>query len=465
MMDSTSGPRKPHDVLIEATVEYSATKVDSSKPQGCLLFVSEADPEHQGRTLELTLGEAVIGRDDTCDLVLNHESVSRNHARLVVRPDGVLVEDLDSTNGIRYLGKRIERAVLKPGSRIGIGECSIDLLPLTSVEFAPISSADQYGDMVGTSLSMRRLFCLLETLETSDAPVLVEGETGTGKELVARALHEKGRRASSPFMVVDCGNLPSELIESELFGHCRGAFTGAVSDRVGTFELADGGTVFLDEIGELPTSLQPKLLRVLETGEIKRLGAAKYLPVNMRLIAASKRDLAHEVEQKRFRDDLYYRIAVVKLQMPPLRDRRDDIPLLVKHLVSQMSGQKPVQLSSEIEEFMMRHSWPGNVRELRNVLQRILALRMERIRSPDEIDFLQMNADAVPCASSDPRLALGSFANRTYKEAREKVLQTFEQLYLRRLVAESKGNLSAAARAASLDRAYLRRLLKKHRLY
>jgi DNA-binding NtrC family response regulator len=432
------------------TKEIGPLVAAGDAPVGCIVYVSEAGHEDQGGSRRLETGSVVIGREEDCQLILNDASVSRRHARLTARPDGILVEDLGSTNGITYLGKRIERATLMPGARIGVGRYSIDLLPLSDSGSIPVSRRESYGSLVGTSLSMRRLYSLLEMLEHSEAPVLVEGETGTGKELVARALHENGRRARKPFVVIDCANVPAELMESELFGHRKGAFTGAVADRPGAFEEAGGGTVFLDELGELPLPLQPKLLRVLETGQVKRLGEARHLPVDVRIITATRRNLAVEVEQRRFRDDLFYRVAVVQLKLPPLRERREDIPLLVRHLSRQSPEGELDRLPPEAEELLMRHDWPGNVRELRNVVQRALALGIVSVES-GELDH-------------SARRAPGS-GEKKYKQARELALREFERSYLQELWTRYRGNLSAAARAAGLDRKSLRNLLRRYNLY
>jgi DNA-binding NtrC family response regulator len=425
---------------------------------GCLLYISAGTPEDLGRSLKLEHGAVVVGRDGDCDLILADKNVSRRHVRLTAGADGILVEDLGSTNGINYLGRRIERATLGPGARIVVAETCIDLLPLADAPTVPLSVEDRYGDLLGASAPMRRLFSVLTQLEQSDVPVLIEGETGTGKELVARALHEHGPRADKPFVIIDCGNVSPELMESEIFGHRQGAFTGALADRVGAFEQADGGTVFLDELGELPRELQPKLLRVLETGQIKAVGATTYESVDVRVIAAAKRQLAEEVDQGRFRDDLFYRVAVVQLRLPPLRERLEDIPMLVGHLASLASGGKVTRLAPATQEYLKRQEWPGNVRELRNVVQRTLALQLAGGRSLPGAGFPQDGH----APSVQPEADGESQPDPLFREARDQAILTFEQEYLSRLWAEGRGNLSAAARAAGIDRKYLRTLLRKH---
>ncbi|MBI5526546.1 MAG: sigma 54-dependent Fis family transcriptional regulator [Deltaproteobacteria bacterium] len=367
-------PKSAEVGLPRATTQEIEPILKRAAPGGCVLYASAGAAEDGGRSLRLETGEAVIGRGDECNLVLRDGSVSRRHARLAVTPDGILVEDLGSRNGTTYLGKRISRITVHVGARIGVGNCSVDLLPLERPGGVPVSTRERYGRLLGASLPMRRVYSVLEAIEGSDAPVLVEGETGTGKDLLARSLHEKGARKDMPFVVIDCGNVPTHLMESELFGHCKGSFTGAVADRAGAFEAADMGTVFLDEVGELPLDLQPKLLRVLETQQIKRLGDVRHSAVDVRVIAATSRDLCAEVEAGRFRDDLYYRLAVIRLKLPPLRDRVEDVPLLAGFLAGELSGGKVKELSEEILEMFMRHDWPGNVRELRNAVQRVLML-------------------------------------------------------------------------------------------
>jgi DNA-binding NtrC family response regulator len=430
----------------------------------CLVRVNGGRPEDEGKTLLLENAPAVVGRDVDCDISLADRDVSRRHVRLELKPDGVQVEDLGSTNGIFCLGERIEKGTVRLGGKLSIGGTTLDFLPLEDERSTPPSGRNKYGELVGISLPMRRIFTLLEALERSDAPVLIEGETGTGKELVARALHENSRRADMPFIVIDCANVPSELMESELFGHRKGSFTGAVDNRVGAFELANGGTVFLDELGELPPPLQPKLLRVLETGEIKRIGEGKLVPVDVRIIAATKRKLAQEMAQGRFRDDLYYRVAVIQIRLPSLRERREDIPLLVRELVTKLSKGMQRRLSPDAEEYLMHQDWPGNVRELRNVLHRTLALHPVDCSDLPVVEPLPVGNE--PVSGKQTRVeGKEAGSDYLYHEARERSLRSFERSYLARLWTETGRNLSKAARMAGLDRKYLRRLLRKHGLH
>jgi transcriptional regulator with PAS, ATPase and Fis domain len=425
-----------------------------STPVGCLIYLSSdrfGDPD---QSVQLEKGAIVIGRGKDCDLMLESDSISRQHVRLTVQPDGILVEDLGSTNGTTYLGKKIKSIVLQIGSTFKAGDCDISLLPLTGSRSIPVSEKDSYGDLVGISLPMRRLYSLLEMMEKSDAPVLIEGETGTGKELAARALHDNGERSGKPFVVIDCSAIPAQLMDSEMFGHRKGAFTGAVADRTGVFEAASSGTVFLDEIDDLPLELQPKLLRVLESHQIRRVGDVDYVPVDVRVVAATKRDLSEAVERGRFREDLYYRIAVIRIPMPTLRDRREDIPLLARHLAGSLSGGMVDHLDPEIEELFLHSDWPGNVRELRNSVQRMLALGTLETTS---------GSSAGGIRKKKPEAKISS--DVSYRKAKGNALRDFNRAYLADLMSRFGGNITRAAEAAGISRPYLRTLLKQCGLY
>jgi DNA-binding NtrC family response regulator len=301
---------------------------------------------------------------------------------------------------------------------------------------------------------MRRLFQVLDKVAQSSADVLIEGENGTGKEVIAAELVRLGGRRQKPLIIVDCGAISPTLIESELFGHVRGAFTGALRDRAGAFEEADGGTVFLDEIGELPLDMQPKLLRALAQREIRRVGASRSTKVDIRVIAATNRRLEREVNSGRFREDLYYRLSVVTLRVPPLRERKEDIPLLVSHFLDKLGVQDPLKVfPHEALEELKRYDWPGNVRELKNHVERVIVL--------GEDMPLAAPADAAPRAS-DP--GPGVDIERPFKEAKEAIVERFERGYLAALLEWADGNVSRAARKAGLDRMYLHRLLQRHGL-
>jgi transcriptional regulator with GAF, ATPase, and Fis domain len=315
--------------------------------------------------------------------------------------------------------------------------------------------------MVGRSMQVREIFGLIERIAPTDATVLIEGETGTGKDMVARTLHQLSHRAEGPFIVVDCGAVAGTLIESELFGHEKGAFTGATNTRQGAFELASGGTVFLDELGELALDLQPKLLRVLEQRELRRVGGSRVIKVDLRIVAATRKDLRNEVEKGKFREDLYFRLNVVPIVVPPLRERREDVPLLVENFLAELADGNVPELSPETMAALRAHDWPGNVRELRNVIERALALGMDA-------GTLVAPLGQMPLAGqvgSNPPAELADFVDGlSFREQKERWTDEFERRYLAWLLGRSDGNISKAARDADMDRKYLHKLLKKHRI-
>jgi len=316
---------------------------------------------------------------------------------------------------------------------------------------------ERFGRMVGRSPAMQTVFDVLSKASNSEATILLEGETGTGKEVSAEAIHKGSTRRDKPFLVVDCGAMPPNLLESELFGHERGAFTGAVSSRQGVFEAANGGTVFLDEIGELSIELQPKLLRVLERREVRRVGTNNHVPINVRLIAATNRSLREQVATHKFRSDLYYRLAVVEVKLPPLRERLPDLPALVEHIVRNFGTVDEAALeavrTTAFLGALAEHNWPGNIRELRNYLERCVALH----------DFAPprgAGGSAPPVPGPESAVNIG----QPLREAREAWVTTFERRYLEELLRQHENRVSAAARAAGVDRIYFYRLLWKHGL-
>src|SRR5262249_13709234 len=311
-----------------------------------------------------------IGKVEENDLVLPEETVSRVHCEILRDQKGHLLRDLHSTNGTFLDGAEIREAYIRAGSVITVGTVQLKFQPFEErIEILP-SDKETLGELVGSSLKMREIFGLVERIAPTEATVLIEGETGTGKDLCARTIPSLSKRKEQPFIIVDCGAVSGTLIESELFGHEKGAFTGASATRQGAFELAHGGTLFLDELGELSLDLQPKLLRVLEQREIRRVGGNRTIKVDIRVIAATKQDLQREVQKGKFREDLYFRLSVVPIRMPSLRERKEDLPLLIRSFLRKLSpsDQPPRTIDDTTLGALAAHDWPGNIRELRNVL-------------------------------------------------------------------------------------------------
>ena len=414
-----------------------------------LLVLSGPDADAVYRS---TGDRAVIGTHASADLLLQDRTASRFHCEIAVMDGRAVARDLGSLNGTRINHVPVVQAYLRSGSLLSLGHTQIRFDFGHAKVKIPLSSDQRFGLMVGRSSAMRAVFAVLQRAAQSDATVLLEGETGTGKEIAAESIHRESARCDGPFLVVDCGAISPDLIESELFGHERGAFTGAVSARRGAFEAASGGTLFLDEIGELRPDLQPRLLRALERREIKRIGSNDYVPVDVRVVAATNRNLKSEVNAGRFRSDLYYRIAVIPVRLPPLRERPEDLPLLVEHILSNLGMQdRPEVAALRSDAFLadlQRNPFPGNVREVRNYLERCLVLR-EQVLRPLE----QAQAPVDPVDSHLP-----------FKIARDRCLRSFERGYLEDILRRHKDNASAAARAAGLDRMYFYRLLWRNSL-
>src|SRR5215469_9962884 len=397
-----------------------------------------------------------VGKAPDNDLVIDHPTVSRNH--LIVRRQGdrFLVQDLGSTNGTFVDGAQVREAYLRPGALLEIGDVQLRLQPqVAAVEIAP-TPEDCLGDLVGRSLPMRQIFALLQRIAPTDSTLLLVGETGTGKGAAAKVIHRLSPRNSGPLVVFDCAAVSDSLIESELFGHEKGAFTGAVNQRIGCLERAHGGTLFLDEIDDLALDLQPKLLRAIEDREFRRLGASSSpIAFDSRIVAASKKDLWAETQAGRFREDLYFRLSVFTVSLPPLRDRKEDIALLV----DAFSGE-PLwdRLPAAVRDQFMAHAWPGNVRELRNALER--ARHMVDIPELSSGSLLREFAKDAPTGGDFLPASYGG----PFKECKEDLVRQFEREYLTRLLARSKGNVAKAAREAELDRKHLYSLLHKYGL-
>ncbi|HET9623212.1 MAG TPA: sigma 54-interacting transcriptional regulator [Kofleriaceae bacterium] len=398
---------------------------------------------------------ARIGTADGNDLVLLDRTVSRFHCELSVRGNTIIIRDCGSTNGTLIDGVRVREAEIPPGTLVRIGSSAFRVELGEEPAFVEVSTRDGFGELVGASVEMRRVYAVLERLAHTDATVLVQGETGTGKDVLARSLHAASPRAARPLVAVDCGAIPEHLVESELFGHVRGAFTGATSDRMGVFEEADGGTLFLDEIGEMPIALQPKLLRAIESRSIRRVGSSTSRTVNVRIVAATNRSLASSINDGSFREDLYYRLAVVELRLPPLRARRDDIPVLAAHFYRMFAGDAAT-LPAEFVASLVGRGWPGNVRELRNYIERAVSLGTIEPRVPPP-GSPEAALPAGPPGSIESFIAL----HLPLKEARKAWTESFELVYVRTMLKMVNGNVTRAAERAGVSRRFLQRMVAR----
>jgi DNA-binding NtrC family response regulator len=409
--------------------------------------VEVVDGDDRGARVDAGSRTLSIGSEAGNDLVLTDSAVSRHHCELRVTPRGLQVRDLGSTNGTFIDGIRVETAYLPRGKELRVGRTVLGLRLGDDQVREPLRRGDTLGEVFGGSPAMRHIFAVLQRVAPSEATVLFEGETGSGKTLLAETLHQASARADSPFLVVDCGAIPASLIESELFGHTRGAFTGADTERPGAFVSAAGGTLFLDEIGELPAQVQPKLLRALDERRVRPVGSDHEVEVDLRVVAATNRDLRVEVNAGRFRGDLFYRLNTIRVVVPPLRERRDDIPQLVEHFYRQVTGDDTAAPPADLVTRCLNRPWPGNVRELRSFVER--AVLLADLEPPPE---------TVPTVAAVAQIPIDT----PYRVAKQQCVDQFERQFLTRLIEHFGGNLSAAARAAHTDRNYLRELLRKH---
>jgi transcriptional regulator with GAF, ATPase, and Fis domain len=433
----------------EPTLVY--TDVDSGALKVRRWAVRVLNGPQAGLSVTLERGSLLVGSAGSNDLVLEDPCVSRAHMELRLLEKGLQVRDLGSSNGTFHQETRIKESILQGAAVLRVGGTEVAVEPADRE--VPIDTDLQVlGEMVGVSAPMRKLFGMVRQIAPSDVSVLIEGETGTGKEMVAVEIHRLSDRADKPLVVVDCGALPSGLVESELFGHMRGSFTGAHTNREGAFEQADGGTIFLDEIGELPTELQPKLLRALDQGQVKRVGDNTMRKVNVRAFAATSRDLNQAVSKGGFRADLFYRLAVVRLRVPPLRERLVDIKPLSQAILRRITSRDIVVPDSAVE-LLRVHAWPGNVRELRNVLSHAVALHSDSdiLKLPEVL-----GTEDPPDGAEEPAL------EGDYREAKRQAVNQFEVRYLTNLLSRHNWNVSAAAREAGVDRNYIHRLMKRH---
>ncbi|MEO6602759.1 MAG: sigma 54-interacting transcriptional regulator [Polyangiaceae bacterium] len=406
-----------------------------------------------GLSVETESEVLTVGTAPGNALRLSDDTVSGFHLELSGSERGISVSDLGSSNGTLIGAARIERGIVPSGAELLLGKTKLCVRDGDN-SVVELYAADELGELKGKTEIMRRLMAQVTTAAQAVVPVLVIGESGTGKELVARAVHHASPRASGPFVTLDCGSLSSNLVASELFGHERGAFTGADRQHVGAFERASGGTLFLDEIGELPAELQPQLLGALERKRFRRVGGRNEIDVDVRIVCATNRDLRAEVNASVFRLDLYYRIAVVVLRLPTLRERAEDIPLLAAHFLRECGydGTPQELIPASVMQQLRAHRWPGNVRELRNWVEATVAM-----------------GESPPLSTHDLSGVTGQGAPSelialSYKDARRTVLEDFELRYVTSLLTAAGGNVAAAARQAQMDRTYLIKLVQRHGL-
>jgi len=418
----------------------------------CQLVVVEG-PD-MGRAIDIGEAELVVGSDPASALVLHDDAVSRRH--LSIRADGsrFVVRDLDSRNHTLYQGSHVGEAALPAGATLKLGRTFVRIQPRPRLLDVPPSQARRFGELFAESLAMREVFAVLDLAAGSDVSVLLEGETGVGKELAARAIHDRSARRAGRFVAIDCGALPESLLESELFGHVRGAFTGAAGPRAGAFVRAHGGTVFLDELDSIPLVVQARLVRVLEEHRVRAVGSDDEVAIDLRVVGASHRDLRELVAEGSFRPDLYYRLSVVRVVLPPLRERREDLVPIVAAMLRLRGLADPGPIEGPNLDRLLVHDWPGNVRELRNAIDRALAL------SPGVHRFADLRL--VVEATAGEADGGGVRTDLPFADAKQLVVDAFERRYLRDVFDRCDGNISAAAREAGIDRKHLRTLLVRH---
>jgi two-component system, NtrC family, response regulator GlrR len=460
--------------VVHTFVESYALEPAQPRPRPRLTWTDSAGAH------ELHLHEtATAGSAPGLPVVITDRAVSRVHAELVPKADGLWVRDVGSRNSTYVAGVKIIEARVPNGAAIRMGTTEITVTygaPEAPAELWPEKS---FGSLMGRTAVMRELFGQIGKMAQTNASVLITGETGTGKEVLARALHDASPRAGGPFVVVDCAALPPNLLETELFGHARGAFTGAIAAHSGAFEAADGGTIFLDEIGELPLALQPKLLRVLESRTLRRIGETAYRKVDVRVLSATHRDLRTMVNQAAFREDLFFRLAVLPLHLPALRERLADLPLLLEGFL----GPRANEITPEIAGALSKLPWTGNVRELRNFAERVMAVGAPRALAmatavegaPESGTSASAPEARATVQSGGESIVEGEDASVTvrgpdgwfeagFKDFRDRWSDIGEREYLRRLMLRTNRSTSQASREAGLDRTYLYRLLRRHNM-
>jgi transcriptional regulator with GAF, ATPase, and Fis domain len=461
------------------------------------LNVKEQD-ESDWKSYAFDDGPVQIGTlPEESDIILQDETVSRRHCQIIRDGDHYILEDLRSTNGTFVQGLRVREFYLAPGVEFKVGHTRLTFNRVSEQIAITPTTKKKLGHIVGGDIKMREIFTIIEKISHTDTTVVIEGDTGTGKDVVARTIHETSRRAGKPFVVFDCSAVPEYLIESELFGHEKGSFTGAIMARQGLFELANGGSIFLDELGELSLDLQPKLLRVLENRKIRRVGGSRATAVDVRVIAATNRNLDEEVKAGRFREDLFYRLSVVRLFLPPLKDRISDVSLLIDHVLvnaifnlDDNQNQKVIGIETQAMELLLTHTWPGNVRELINVLERACSFVDGQMIRPEDLpphinqnqvtqhaqtvrEHLNRQRLSPPIAVNPAKKDVTNIGSDTlvsshdepfegFKKAKEKWITLFERDYILTALKRSRYNISHAAREAEIDRKYFRKLMHKY---
>jgi transcriptional regulator with GAF, ATPase, and Fis domain len=437
------------------------------------------DGPEQGQRLDFNKRVLRMGSDPLNDLVLSDPTVSRRHCELLRQGGQCKLVDLGSTNGTFLNGLKVGEIYLSHNTTFRVGKTRVRFCVEVQAEPVVRPDSDRYGDIIGSSPGLKDVFAIMDKVAPTDLSVVIEGETGTGKELIARAIHQNSRRAGQPLVVFDCSAFPATLLESELFGHERGAFSGATTTHRGVFERANGGTIFFDELAEMDVEFQPKFLRVLETGEFRRVGGERTLKVDVRVVAATNRHLDEMIAQGSFRRDLFYRLAKVRFRLPPLRERGQDISLLASFFLEQMGahlGQRAV-MTPEAVAALHQHPWPGNIREMRNVIERAATM----CTGPITADYIRRELGLTggaprPASRPEPLTSQGTHAvlhaplvaasgdSVPLREAKDQLVSDFERQYLEQLLEKHAQNVSAAAREAKVDRRHFYRLLKKYDL-
>ncbi|HEY8079773.1 MAG TPA: sigma 54-interacting transcriptional regulator [Labilithrix sp.] len=449
--------------LLEVRIPYVADARDENTTRAASLdelhtlvvrgaeLVVEGGPD-AGLTVPVEGGSVLVGSSAECDLRLSDKLVSRRHLEVLSEARGVRIVDRGSRNGTFFHGARVGDLLVTEDADLRVGGTHVLVRLARDPVKLPFSPRTKFGSAIAHSESMRHVFRVLELAAAKDVTVLLEGESGTGKEVLATALHEESARRDGPFVVVDCGAIAPNLVESELFGHERGAFTGAVANHVGAFERAHGGTIFLDEIGELPLDAQPKLLRALESRTVRRVGGRDTIAFDARVVAATNRRLKEAVRMKEFRQDLFYRLAVVHVVVPRLSDRREDIPLLAERFLRIAAGDDSAKIDPELARLLSAYSWPGNVRELRNVIDRFATFQKA------DPALLFDRSSVLPGGSG---FDFDAVAHLPYAEAKRRLLDAYHRAVIPRVVEEAGGSVPKAAENLGMSRTNLYRVLQE----